>query len=58
MVKAQKLIDNRRYYIVAAFVAAAVLTPPDVLSQLALAVPLLLLYEAAIALIRSRESRP
>ena len=57
MVTAQQLIDKRRYYIVAAFVAAAVLTPPDVLSQLALAVPLLLLYEAAIALLRSSESR-
>ena len=38
---------KRRYVIVGAFVIAAILTPPDVLSQLALALPLLALYEAA-----------
>jgi len=57
MVKARQLIDKRRYYIVAAFVAAAILTSPAVLSQLALAVSLLALYEAAIALLRWIESR-
>lgn len=45
---AQTLRDKRRYAIVAVFVVAAVLTPPDVISQLALAVPTLLLYEASI----------
>jgi len=39
---------KRRYFIVAAFVIAAVLTPPDVLSQTSLALPLLLLYEGSI----------
>jgi len=39
---------KRRYAIVGAFVAAAVLTPPDVLSQISLAVPLMLLYEVSI----------
>lgn len=39
---------NRRYAIVFAFVVAAVLTPPDVLSQFALAVPLIALYEGSI----------
>jgi sec-independent protein translocase protein TatC len=38
----------RRFAIVGAFVVAAVATPPDVLSQLALAIPLCLFYEAAI----------
>jgi sec-independent protein translocase protein TatC len=38
----------RRYMIVAAFILAAVLTPPDVVSQLMLAIPLLLLYEITI----------
>jgi sec-independent protein translocase protein TatC len=42
------LIDKRRYAIVIVFVIAAVLTPPDVISQLALALPTLLLYEASI----------
>jgi len=40
-----QLISLRRYMIVAAFILAAVLTPPDVVSQLMLAIPLLLLYE-------------
>ena len=42
------LKKHRRYAIVLVFVVAAVLTPPDVFSQLALAVPGLLLYEASI----------
>ena len=44
----QTLKEKRRYFIVGAFVLAAVLTPPDVLSQLSLALPLLLLYEGSI----------
>ncbi len=43
-----KLREVRRYVIVGAFVAGAVFTPPDVLSQFLLAVPLWLLYEAGI----------
>ncbi|PNP93686.1 twin-arginine translocase subunit TatC [Sphingobium sp. SA916] len=43
-----QLIGLRRYMIVAAFVLAAVLTPPDVVSQLMLAIPLLALYEITI----------
>jgi sec-independent protein translocase protein TatC len=46
-----QLIGMRRYMIVAAFVLAAVLTPPDVVSQLMLAIPLLLLYEITIVAI-------
>lgn len=42
------LAGGRRYAIVLAFVVAAVLTPPDVLSQVTLAVPLVLLYESAL----------
>ena len=42
------LKSNRRYAIVFVFVVAAVLTPPDVLSQFSLAIPLLALYEASI----------
>ncbi|MBN2675760.1 MAG: twin-arginine translocase subunit TatC [Alphaproteobacteria bacterium] len=44
----QVLIRSRRYVIIAIFTAAAILTPPDVLSQILLAVPLILLYEMAI----------
>lgn len=48
MVTTEQLRSMRRYVIVGAFVVAAVLTPPDVLSQFMLAVPLLLLYELGI----------
>jgi sec-independent protein translocase protein TatC len=51
------LKSKRRYFIVGAFVIAAVLTPPDVISQLSLAVPLLLLYEGAIWAVRMIEIR-
>jgi sec-independent protein translocase protein TatC len=44
----QTLKEKRRYFIVGAFVIAAVLTPPDIISQFSLAVPLLLLYELSI----------
>jgi sec-independent protein translocase protein TatC len=43
-----QLIGARRYVIVGAVVVAAVLTPPDVISQLMLAIPLCLLYELAL----------
>ncbi len=48
LVTAAGLAAKRRYAIVAVFVAAAILTPPDVISQLGLAIPMILLYEAAI----------
>ena len=44
----QWLADKRKYFIVVAFVVAAVLTPPDPLSQIGLALPTILLYEVAI----------
>jgi len=48
MVTTQQLREARRYVIVGAFVVAAVLTPPDVLSQFMLAIPLIILYELGI----------
>jgi len=48
VVTSEGLREKRRYFILGAFVIAAVLTPPDVLSQLSLAIPLVLLYEASI----------
>lgn len=48
LIDAQFLREKRRYAIVLVFVAAAVLTPPDIMSQFSLAVPTLLLYELAI----------
>jgi len=48
VVSIQKLKDFRGYFVVLAFVIAAVVTPPDVVSQLALAIPMCLLYELGI----------
>lgn len=48
MVSAKGLRAKRRYAVVFSFIAAAVLTPPDVISQIGLAVPTLLLYEVSI----------
>ena len=42
------LVKNRKYAVLAAFVVAAILTPPDVFSQVLLAVPLFLLFEVSI----------
>lgn len=48
IITAADLVAKRRYAIVGVFVVAAVLTPPDMISQLSLAVPMLLLYEISI----------
>jgi sec-independent protein translocase protein TatC len=48
VVSVEKLREIRSYVIVGAFVIGAIFTPPDVVSQIMLAVPLWLLYEAGI----------
>ncbi len=48
MVSIEKLKEIRPYVIVAAFIAGAIFTPPDVISQFSLAIPLCLLYEVGI----------
>ena len=48
LVTVEQLRAFRSYFIVLAFIIAAVLTPPDVVSQLALAIPMVLLYEVGI----------
>lgn len=57
IVTRQQLSGGRRYAIVGAFAIAAVLTPPDIVSQLLLAVPLCLLYELALVAIWFTEKR-
>jgi sec-independent protein translocase protein TatC len=57
IITSQQLKEKRRYFIVGAFVIAAVLTPPDVISQLSLAMPLMLLYEGSIWSVRFVEKR-
>ena len=57
IITSEQLKAKRRYFIVGAFVIAAVLTPPDVLSQLSLALPLMLLYEGSIWSVRFVEKK-
>ena len=58
LVSVEKLRDARPYVIVGAFVVAAVVTPPDVLSQFMLAVPMCVLFEAGLFLSRFISTRP
>src|SRR6202162_2156094 len=57
LITSQQLREKRRYFIVGAFILAAILTPPDVISQMSLAVPLLLLYEGSIWSVRVVEKK-
>jgi len=57
IVSREQLTRARRYVIVAIFVVAAIATPPDVISQLMLAIPLMLLFEGALLVMRFTESR-
>jgi sec-independent protein translocase protein TatC len=58
VVSVAKLKEARPYVIVGAFVVAAVVTPPDVLSQVMLALPMCLLYEAGLFFARFVGKRP
>jgi sec-independent protein translocase protein TatC len=58
IVSIDKLKEARPYVIVGAFVVAAVVTPPDVLSQFMLAVPMCILYEAGLFFARFVGTRP
>jgi sec-independent protein translocase protein TatC len=57
IITSDQLKSKRRYFIVIAFVIAAILTPPDVLSQMSLALPLVALYEGSIWSVRIVERR-
>lgn len=57
IVSAQMLRDKRRYAIIVILIIAAILTPPDVFSLAIMSIPLLLLYESCILLIRWSEKR-
>ena len=57
LVTSQTLASKRKYAIVGAFIAAAILTPPDPASQIGLALPTILLYEIAIYAARIVERR-
>jgi sec-independent protein translocase protein TatC len=57
LVTRKQLTGGRRYAILVAFVIAAVATPPDILSQFMLAVPLIILYELSLVAIWFTERR-
>ena len=48
LISVEKLKHVRGYFVVGSFIVAAIITPPDVVSQLALAIPMCLLYEIGI----------
>jgi sec-independent protein translocase protein TatC len=48
IVSVEKMREFRGYFIVVAFIVAAVITPPDIVSQLALAIPMCILYEVGL----------
>ena len=57
LVTREQLVTARRYVIVLVFAVAAVITPPDVVSQLLLAIPLLLLFEGSLVLMYFSEKK-
>lgn len=57
MVTSKGLAEKRKYAIVIAFVAAAILTPPDIISQIGLALPTMALYEISIWAVRIIERK-
>jgi sec-independent protein translocase protein TatC len=57
IVSRAQLAGARRYVIVGMTVVAAIVTPPDVVSQLMLLIPLMLLFEGALLVMRFTESR-
>ena len=57
LVTSQGLAAKRKFALILAFVFAAILTPPDIISQVGLAVPIILLYEASIFMARLAERK-
>ena len=57
LITSQQLASARKYAVVAIFGCAAVLTPPDIISQIGLGIPLILLYEISIVSVRMAERR-
>ncbi|CAK0751843.1 Sec-independent protein translocase protein TatC [Azospirillaceae bacterium] len=57
LVSSKTLAEKRRFAIVLVFIVAAILTPPDVISQISLAVPMLVLYELSILAARWMEHK-
>ncbi len=58
LVSLHSLQQARKYVFLGAFILGAMATPPDVISQIALAIPLYVLYEAGLAVIRLKDKKP
>ena len=61
LVSSDGLRNNRKYVIVGVFIVAAIITPPDPISQIGLGIPILLLYEIsilAVTYIESKRTKP
>ena len=57
LINAQLLRKQRKYAILLMFVGAAIITPPDVVSQIMMACPLLVLYEISIWLVAASQKK-
>ena len=57
LVSSDGLRNNRKYVIVGVFIIAAIITPPDPISQIGLGIPILLLYEISILAVKYIESK-
>ena len=57
IVSADGLARNRKYAIVSVFIVAALLPPPDIISQVGLGIPIIILYELSIYLVRIAEQK-
>lgn len=57
LVSSEGLARNRKFAIVGVFTVAAIITPPDIISQVTLAIPILILYEISILMVRFVERR-
>jgi sec-independent protein translocase protein TatC len=57
LVNSRMLVKNRKYAILLAFIVAAILTPPDAVTQVLMAIPLLILYEISVWVVRRGEER-
>jgi sec-independent protein translocase protein TatC len=54
----ESLKKKRKYWIVAIFTIAAIITPPDLISQITLALPMILLYEISIIILGFSHKKP
>ena len=57
VVNASGLASKRKYALVTVFIVAAIITPPDIISQIGLAIPIIILYEISIIAVRSVERK-